>query len=487
MEFQKDKYKRKGSPIGVNIQDNTPDSKKGEFLKNDPNRNSIELLVEESKITIPGAQDEVFNNRYRVLVKMNRLSNILLAKQKKRTTPNKRENSFITKTYNRDNSYNPNSRKHFNRHILARSSIDRGTRRATSRSPGHKFLNISLAMISSKGPSCEDRPILRRMRLEKGGVVDLAQGDRKKNKFKIKKAERKQSRRSLYTDPKYRDKAAKVIQAWWRDRKTIYNDTLKKIIQIQSVFRGRFTRKYMYDLFYLNSSYISFCKKIESVLSNHVLSYVMDNLFGKKEPGTYDYLEKENKKLVSELSNSTKKIEQLNNTIVQLNNKINALTNKNNEYEKLIKRLTDENKNLVKKNKNKDKDNNFGDIKKGNEQKDELLLSLAKQIEIKDNEINRLNKEINKYKSIIPFEIKEGEELLPVIFYSTDKKLHYSFICKNTEKFGELEIRLYELYPQYEEYENCFYVNGNKIKRTKSLKENKIKYSDSIMVHPIND
>jgi predicted RNase H-like nuclease (RuvC/YqgF family) len=213
----------------------------------------------------------------------------------------------------------------------------------------------------------------------------------------------------------------------------------------------------------------------------------MDNLFGKKEPGTYDYLEKENKKLVSELSNSTKKIEQLNNTIVQLNNKINALTNKNNEYEKLIKRLTDENKNLVKKNKNKDKDNNFGDIKKGNEQKDELLLSLAKQIEIKDNEINRLNKEINKYKSIIPFEIKEGEELLPVIFYSTDKKLHYSFICKNTEKFGELEIRLYELYPQYEETDNCFYVNENKIKRGKTLKENNIKCGDVIMVRPIDD
>ena len=116
-----------------------------------------------------------------------------------------------------------------------------------------------------------------------------------------------------------------------------------------------------------------------------------------------------------------------------------------------------------------------------------MLFSLTKQLENKENEINRLNKEINKYKSIIPFEIKEGEELLPIIFYSTDQKLHYSFICKNTEKFSEVESRLYELYPQYEDGENCFYVNGNKIKRTKTLKENKIKYSDVIMVLPIDE
>ena len=250
----------------------------------DPNRNSNGLLVEESQITVPGASDEVFNNRYRVLAKMNRLSNILLAKQRKRPTPNK-ERTFNARTYNRENSYNGNTRKTFNRHTLAKSPEERVSRRAFSRSPDHKFLYVSLAMISRKGHSCEDRPILRRMRLEKGGVVDLAQEDRKKNKFKIKKAERKKgTRRSYFTNPKYRDKAAKIIQAWWRDLKNIYNDRLNKIIKIQSVFRGKFVRKYMYDLFYLNFLYISFCKKIESVLGNHVRPYVWDKLFGKKKP-----------------------------------------------------------------------------------------------------------------------------------------------------------------------------------------------------------
>ena len=43
-------------------------------------------------------------------------------------------------------------------------------------------------MLSAKGPNTEDRTILRRMRLDKGGVVDLAQETlRKKSKLKIKK------------------------------------------------------------------------------------------------------------------------------------------------------------------------------------------------------------------------------------------------------------------------------------------------------------
>jgi len=269
----------------------------------DPNKNNNGILVEEMQVTVPGAQDDVFNNRYRVLAKMNRLSNILLAKQRRRHSPNRGENnrpyddrSF--NRYNRDRSYNGKIRKPFDRHTLARSPGDNMTRKALSRSPEHKFLYVSLAMISSKGPSCEDRPILRRMRMEKGGVVDLAQEDRKKNKFKIKNAQRKKViKRYFFMNPKYRDKAARVIQNWWRELKNIYNYRMKQIIKIQSVFRGKFVRKYMYDLFYLNFLYISFCKKIENVLGHHVRPYVFEKLKGKtiedNEPNEEPVSEKE--------------------------------------------------------------------------------------------------------------------------------------------------------------------------------------------------
>ena len=208
----------------------------------DPNKNNNGILVEEMQITVPGAQDDVFNNRYRVLAKMNRLSNILLAKQRRRNSPKRSYNNrpYEDRSYNRysrDRSYNGKIRKPFDRHTLARSPGDNMTRKAISRSPEHKFLYVSLAMISSKGPSCEDRPILRRMRMEKGGVVDLAQEDRKKNKFKIKNAKRKIGmKRNYFMNPKYRDKAARIIQSWWRDLKNIYNYRMKQIIKIQSVF-----------------------------------------------------------------------------------------------------------------------------------------------------------------------------------------------------------------------------------------------------------
>ena len=60
----------------------------------DPYRNEKGILLKQSQITLPGASDEIFSNRYRVLSKMNKLSNILLAKQKKEEENNSsRENS----------------------------------------------------------------------------------------------------------------------------------------------------------------------------------------------------------------------------------------------------------------------------------------------------------------------------------------------------------------------------------------------------------
>ena len=97
--------------------------------------------------------------------------------------------------------------------------------------------------------------------------------------------------------------------------------------------------------------------------------------------------------------------------------------------------------------------------------------------------INIKDAEIQTLKKIIPFEVKDGEELLTVIIVSEDQKVHYSFICKDTEKFNIIENRLYEVYPEYIEKENYFTVNGSKINRFKTLKENGIKYSDIIMLN----
>ena len=95
-------------------------------------------------------------------------------------------------------------------------------------------------------------------------------------------------------------------------------------------------------------------------------------------------------------------------------------------------------------------------------------------------EVKQKEKEIKELKSKFPFELSIGEKLMTIIFTSTDQKIHYSFICKNTDKFSRLEALLYEIYPEYKESENYFIANGIKVNRFKNLEENRIKNSDVI-------
>ena len=108
------------------------------------------------------------------------------------------------------------------------------------------------------------------------------------------------------------------------------------------------------------------------------------------------------------------------------------------------------------------------------------ILSLMDKLEKKE-------KEIKEIKSKLPFELSENEKLMTVIFLSTDQKIHFSVICKNTQNFNILENILYEKYPEYKESENFFLLGGIKINKYKSLEENKIKDSDIITLGKFED
>ena len=232
----------------------------------DPYRNEKGLLIKQSQVTLPGASDEIFNNRYRVLSKMNKLSNILLAKQKKYD-----EDNFSSGGNSRDNTSNIYERdRSFNKFTNSKNKYVKKNK---------KLSLVSLAMMAGKAPNTEDRTILRKNRIEKGGVVDLAQEEIKKNKFKIKKATKVSGNTNIIkTNPKYREKAAKIIQAWWKELKDIYNYKLAQIIKIQSIWKGRWVRRNIYDLLYLNYLYLSFCEKIEKVLTEKMTRYALDKL-----------------------------------------------------------------------------------------------------------------------------------------------------------------------------------------------------------------
>jgi len=103
---------------------------------------------------------------------------------------------------------------------------------------------------------------------------------------------------------------------------------------------------------------------------------------------------------------------------------------------------------------------------------------LVKAVLKKDKEIEELKLKLSRF----PFELDSGEKLISIIFASTDQKVLYSTICKNTDKFGNIELQLYDAYPDYSESVNIFTVNGKKINRNKNFDENKIKNHDTIIL-----
>ena len=108
-----------------------------------------------------------------------------------------------------------------------------------------------------------------------------------------------------------------------------------------------------------------------------------------------------------------------------------------------------------------------------------------KNININNDKFNELLEEIRIKDKIIsnyPIQLLDGEKLISVIFVSSDQKIHYSIICKNTDKFNNIENKLYDAYPELIQSENNFLVNGKLINKYKSLDFNNIKNNDIIMV-----
>ena len=165
-----------------------------------------------------------------------------------------------------------------------------------------------------------------------------------------------------------------------------------------------------------------------------------------------------------------------------------------NIYEKK-KKLEDEL--LLIKNENMKKEKEKEHIQSINEE----LTNKIKEIAINNNanniNLNKINElleqlifkenELKEFKSNFPFNIKKGEKLMPVIFQSVDKKVNYAFICKNTDKFNIIENMLYDVFPEYIDSENYFFVNGNKINKYKTFEQNNIKYSDIILMKQNNE
>jgi hypothetical protein len=209
------------------------------------------LNVSERKIYDTRREDTFYNkipknnNKIVTLKKINSLSNLLLKSKKNNGSDGDGFKNYLTE--GRINNNNNNNSHH---HYL-------------STSPSKKFVHITMALLSSKGPTCENRPITRAMRNEKGGVVDFNAPSPGKIKITATSPDKmynvvnlQQKKKLLKTisitgnknisssSIKNRMIAIKVIQKWWREIIFKCKYAINKIIKIQSLFRGYCFRTY---------------------------------------------------------------------------------------------------------------------------------------------------------------------------------------------------------------------------------------------------
>ena len=92
--------------------------------------------------------------------------------------------------------------------------------------------------------------------------------------------------------------------------------------------------------------------------------------------------------------------------------------------------------------------------------------------------------------SIIYYKIQESnneDDEISVIIKSLDQNIKCPFICKKSEKFKELEQKIYEKYPDLKNKEHFYLCSGKVIDIEKTIEENKIKDNDIILINEIEE
>ena len=201
---------------------------------------------------------------------MKRLGDILLDKKKSQINDKDtlNSNTYIIKPFDRK-TFSTNNAGGTKPNMISQTKIE----------------DLVFEEMASKGSFPRDSLFKRRNLLGGGrrGVVNFAwKKYERKNKFSIRKS-RAIGRGSNHINLNEREKAAKIIQDWWGERKLKYKKRLNQIIKIQSVFRGKFIRNYVKDVYFLMFLYQKFIDIMNKTLVNHIRPKVFDELFPRKK------------------------------------------------------------------------------------------------------------------------------------------------------------------------------------------------------------
>ena len=170
--------------------------------------------------------------------------------------------------------------------------------------------------------------------------------------------------------------------------------------------------------------------------------------------------------------------------IIQGDKKFKRVYNKaiNDEINK-IKLLEDE---LLKANKIiKEKDDINYQLKLDIKEKEEKLIKNGEKITILEADVKSKNIEIKRLKIDLKVKMEEDKDnkLINVTFQSSDSIINTTISSFENDKFNILEEKLYVEYEQYRDTNNVFLVSGNQVLRFKTLKENKIKDGQVVIMN----
>ena len=135
----------------------------------------------------------------------------------------------------------------------------------------------AIFMLSKRNSNPDDLLLTRNQRYDKGGVVDLTQSSIKTNyKYQVKKLDSKSQQTILTNNIKtaktQRQKAYAivVIQNWWRSTLKKFSIFNKKIIKIQSTWKGFILRQTLKDIDVAKKTIGLLCNKINKGYNNYL-------------------------------------------------------------------------------------------------------------------------------------------------------------------------------------------------------------------------
>ena len=111
------------------------------------------------------------------------------------------------------------------------------------------------------------------------------------------------------------------------------------------------------------------------------------------------------------------------------------------------------------------------------------IKKLKDEINQKENQINKLKIELQKEKNKTNKKMIDYNDIIAINFISTDQKINkFPISCVKTDRFAEIEEKLYQEFEEFRETNNTFIVNGTTILRFKKMSENNIKNGDTIQL-----